>query len=164
MTPDASLRPPASPQPERFPHPRAFGLRLLPGSNGVSRAVPHVNNVEYVRWLDRAAELHADSLGFTRASMLALDRMWFVARHEVNYRAETFPGQALHVFTWVRNMGRSTSWRDTVIVRADDGAPVCEASTCWAYVDLATRRPARIPPDVAAAFDPLEGVRCTLPS
>ncbi|MBL9141849.1 MAG: acyl-CoA thioesterase [Phycisphaerae bacterium] len=170
MTPDASLRPPgwtppganrAAPVAQRVAHPRPFALQLVPGSAGVSRAVAHVNNVEYVRWLDRAAELHADSLGFTRASMLAIDRMWFVARHEVNYRAEAFPGEALHVFTWVRTLGRSTSWRDTVIVRARDGAPVCEASTCWAYVDLSTRKPARIPPDVAAAFDALEGAACT---
>lgn len=143
------------------PHPRAFAMTLVPGSSGLSRAVAHVNNVEYVRWLDRAAEMHADSLGFTRASMAAVDRMWFVVRHEVDYRAEAFPGELLHLFTWVRNMGRSTSWRDTLVVRAKDGAPVCQAATCWAYVNLSTRRPARIPPDVAAAFDPLESVRCT---
>lgn len=156
MTPQPGL-----PVPAAVPHPRPFRALLVPGSAGVSRAVPHVNNVEYVRWLDRAAELHADALGFTRAAMAAAGHMWFVARHEVDYRAEAFPGQELHLFTWVRTMGRSTSWRDTLVVRAADGAPVCQASTCWALVDLASRRPARIPADVAAAFDPLEGVRCT---
>lgn len=169
MHPDSSLRPPiGGPSGEGAAqlvrHPRAFALRLVPGSSGVSRSVPHIGNVEFIRWLDRAAELHADSLGWTRAAMVDSGRMWFVARHEVDYRAEAFPGQSLVVFTWVRTMGRSTSWRDTVVLRADSGAPVCTASTCWALVDLATRRPARIPMDMAAAFDPLEGVRCTSPS
>jgi hypothetical protein len=31
-------------------------------------------------------------------------------------------------------------------------------------VDLATRRPARIPPDMALAFQPLEAAACTLRS
>lgn len=167
LLPDGMLLPPASARvgtPPLVAHPRPFGIRLVPGSAGVSRSIPHVSNVEYVRWLDRAAELHADSLGFTRSAMLKEERMWFVARHEVDYRAEAFPGDQLHLFTWVRTMGRSTSWRDTVILRADTGAPVCSATTCWAWVDLATRRPARIPPEMGARFDPLEGPSCTLRS
>ncbi len=155
---DAALRPPAA---AAVKHPNPFALRLIPGEEGMSRAVAHISNIEYVRWLDRAAELHADALGYTRASMLQMQRMWFVARHEVDYKAEAFPGQLLDVFTWVRTMGRSASWRETLIVRADDGGVVCRASTCWAFVDLATRRPARIPAQMALAFEPLEGDACT---
>ncbi|MBM4099614.1 MAG: acyl-CoA thioesterase [Planctomycetes bacterium] len=158
LEPAPGLRPPAA---LAVPHPRPFALRLVAQPDTVSRAVAHVNNVEYVRWLDRAAELHADALGWTRARMADEGRMWFVARHEVDYRAEAFPGDELHVFTWVRTLGRSASWRDTEIVRARDGGRVCSASTCWAFVDLATRRPARVPPDMRAAFDPLEPAACT---
>ncbi|MFM7798134.1 MAG: acyl-CoA thioesterase [Planctomycetota bacterium] len=158
LEPAPGLRPPAA---LGVPHPRPFALRLVAQPDTVSRAVAHVNNVEYVRWLDRAAELHADALGWTRARMADESRMWFVVRHEVDYRAEVFPGDELHVFTWVRTLGRSASWRDTEIVRARDGGRVCSASTCWAFVDLATRRPARVPPDMRAAFDPLEPAACT---
>ena len=158
LVPDASLVPPAA---LAVPHPRPFAMRLVPTADGVSRSVPHVNNVEYVRWLDRAAELHADALGHTRERMVSEGRMWFVARHEVDYRAEAFPGQELHVFTWVRTMDRTRSWRDTAVVRAADGTCVCRASTCWVFVDLATRRPARIPAEMALAFEPLEAAACT---
>lgn len=158
LEPAPGLVPPAS---LAVPHARPFALRLTATADGVSRSVPHVNNVEYVRWLDRAAELHSDALGWTRARMVDGGHMWFVARHEVDYRAEVFPGDELHAFTWVRTMGRSTSWRDTVIVRAAGGAVVCSASTLWAFVDLGTRRPARIPADIRAAFEPLEAAACT---
>lgn len=161
MIPDATITPPAS---LALVHPAPFSLRLIASPDGVSQSVAHINNVEYVRWLDRAAELHADSLGFTRANLLSMERMWFVARHEVDYRREVFPGDELHIFTWVRATGRSASWRDTVIVRAKDGVPVCNASTCWAFVNLQTRKPARIPAEMALAFQPLEGVACTLRS
>jgi len=158
LEPAPGLVPPAS---ASVPHGRPFALRLTAPADGVSRSVPHINNVEYVRWLDRAAELHSDALGWTRAQLVASGRMWFVARHEVDYRAEVFPGDALEVYTWVRTMGRSTSWRDTRIVRAGDGTPVCAASTLWAFVDLATRRPVRIPPEFRTAFDPLEAAPCS---
>ena len=79
-----------------------------------------------------------------------------VSRHEVDYCAEVFPGDELHVFTWIRSVSRVTSWRDTTILRARDGVVVCRATTCWALVDLATRKPARIPADMLLAFQPLE--------
>lgn len=158
LEPAPGLRPPPG---ATVAHPRAFALRLVAPADGVSRSVPHVGNVEYVRWLDRAAELHSDALGWTRAQLVAEGRMWFVARHEVDYRAEVFPGDRLQVFTWVRTMGRSTSWRDTLILRERDGATVCSASTLWAFVDLATRRPVRIPPAFRDAFDPLEAAACS---
>jgi acyl-CoA thioester hydrolase len=157
LVPAPGLVPPES---LRVPHLRPFAMRLVAEPDSVSRAVAHVNNVEYVRWIDRAAELHADSLGYTRARLGDEGCMWFVARHEVDYRAEVFPGDELHVFTWVRTLGRSASWRDTEVVRARDGS----ASTCWAFVDLSTRRPARVPPEMRAAFDPLEPAACTLRS
>jgi acyl-CoA thioester hydrolase len=158
LEPAPGLRPPAG---AAVPHARPFALRLVAPADGVSRTVAHINNVEYVRWLDRAAELHCDALGWTRERMVAGGHRWFVARHEVDYRAEAFPGDELHVFTWVRTLGRSTSWRDTLVLRAGAGTVVCAASTLWAFVDLATRRPARVPPEVRAAFEPLEAAACS---
>jgi acyl-CoA thioester hydrolase len=158
MRPDASLRPPAA---AGVAHPRPFGIRLRPGDGGLSTTVAHVSNVEYVRWLDRAAELHADALGHTRAEMAAAGHMWFVARHEVDYRAEAFPGDELEVFTWVSSMDRTTCVRETLVWRSRDGRAVCRARTRWAFVDLGSRRPARIPEAMAASFAPLERAACT---
>lgn len=161
MRPDASLRPQAA---AGVPHPRPFGIRLRPGDAGLSTTVAHVSNVEYVRWLDRAAELHADSLGHTRAAMAAAGHMWFVARHEVDYRAEAFPGDELEVFTWVSSMERTTCVRETIVWRGRDARAVCRARTRWALVDLGSRRPMRIPDAMASSFEPLERAACTLRS
>lgn len=153
MRPDPLLRPPAE---AGIPHPRPFGIVLRTGDRGLSRTVEHVSNTEYVRWIDRAAELHADALGHTRASMAELGHMWFVARHEIDYRAEAFPGEVLHAFTWVRSVVGPVSWRDTVVLRPGDGRLVCAAATRWAWVNLGTRRPVRVPEAVTEALDPLE--------
>ncbi len=143
------------------PHPFLCDLRIA--SDGMSRLVEHVSNVEYVRWLDRAAELHADSLGCTRSALLARGVMWFVARHEIDYLAEALPGDELVLATWVRSIQRVKSWRDTLVVRPADRTVVCRASTLWVLVDLSSRRPTRIDAEVAARFEALEPHTCTSP-
>jgi len=139
-----------------IPHPAPFVCDLVVDGTQVSRAVAHVSNVEYVRWLDRGAELHADTLGYTRDAMLDRGIMWFVARHEIDYAAEAVPGDELILATWVRDMRRVKSWRDTLVVRPADLTVVCRAATLWVLVDLARRRPISIDADMANRFDPLQ--------
>ena len=144
--------------PHEVAHPRPFVSQLVVTPDLLSRLVPHVNNTEYVRWLDRAAELHAESVGCGRDALLAAGCAWFVARHEVDYLAECWESERLVVATWVRTMRKSTSWRDTIIVRPKDATLVCRASTLWAYVDLASRRAVRAPLAMSEAFDVLAPV------
>lgn len=129
-----------------------FVCELVVARAGLSGIVDHVSNIEYVRWLDRAAELHADSLGFTRQRLLGEGVMWFVARHEIDYLAEAWPGDRLVIATWVRDMRRVKSWRDYVIARPSDGAVICRAATLWVLVDLETRKPTRIPAPMIESF------------
>lgn len=139
-----------------LPHPRPLWCEIVVAEEHLSRLVPHANNAEYVRWIDRAAELHAELLGYGRAELLAGNRAWFVARHEIDYRAECWLGERLLVATWVRSMRRTTCVRETRIVRPADGRLVARASTLWAHVDLASRRPVRVDDAARSAFDPLE--------
>lgn len=138
------------------PHQSPFLAEITVAPAHLSRLIPHCNNVEFVRWLDRAAELHADSIGQGRATLAAEDRAWFVARHEVDYRAEAFEGERLVVATWVRNARKSLSWRDSLIVRPADRAVVCRAATLWVHVDLRSRRPSPPGAVAMAGFRPLD--------
>lgn len=138
------------------PHPRPFACSLRVGDEPASNVVGHVSNIEYVRWIDRLAELHADSLGFTRAALFATGAMWFVGRHEIDYLAECFSGDELVLLTWVRSFSRVKSWRESRIIRPSDGTVVCSAVTLWVLVDLETRRPKRIAAEMISRFDPLD--------
>ncbi len=148
-------------------HRSPFLCDLLIGDGVLSEAIAHVSNIEYLRWMDRAAELHADSLGYTRAHLVDSGVMWFVARHEIDYMAEVWPDDRLVVATWVRNMKRVKSWRDYVIYRPSDETIVCRAATLWVLIELATRRPTRIPDEMVRRFDPLQLAKapsqCTSP-
>ncbi|MDG2291244.1 MAG: acyl-CoA thioesterase [Phycisphaerales bacterium] len=141
-------------------HPHPFFAEVRPDHAESSQVVDHVSNVHYLRWLDRAAELHMDAQGWTRDSLLSAGHMWFVARHEIDYRAEVHAGDVLHLGTWVRDIRRAKSWRDTVLWRQngnpdDEPQVVCTASTLWVLVELESRRPRRVPAAMAAAMNPL---------
>jgi acyl-CoA thioester hydrolase len=155
MTTESSLKPIASPaNAEDLAPNTAFwcSMRVDPGA--VSRSVPHVNNAEYLKWVDRAAELAVDAQGFTREKLIAEKRMWFVVRHELNYRAECFVDDELLIATWVQEYSRTTSLRNTLVYRPRDDKSVLDASTRWVFVDLETRRPTRIPMEVRNLFPP----------
>ena len=142
--------------PPDLPHPRPFLARVGVLPHQLSRTVPHVSNIEYLRWIDRAAELHGDAAGYPRATLLTAGVMWFVARHEIDYQAEAWADDELVVATWVRGFARVKSWRETVIHRPADDRIVCRAVTLWVLVDLASRRPTRIPAAMQTAFDALD--------
>ncbi|MFK7960359.1 MAG: acyl-CoA thioesterase [Phycisphaerales bacterium] len=138
-----------------IPHPSPFVAEVIAGDGDLSQSVPHVNNVVYLSWVDRAAELHADALGFTRERMSAEGRIWFVASHSIDYLAEVFADERILAYTWIAEHRRVRTRRDTLLVRASDAAPVCRASSHWVMVDLETRRPVRQVTELIAAFEPL---------
>ena len=136
------------PQPPRSP----FLCDLRVTRDQLGTVIEHVSNIEYVRWLDRAAELHSDAVGYSRDRLLSLNMMWFVARHEIDYLAETWLNDELVIATWVRDFAKVKSWREYVIVRPRDQRVICTAATLWVLVDLKTRRPTRIDSEMAQRF------------
>ena len=144
-----------------IPHPNPFVCDIRISPSNLSRSIAHVSNIEFVRWLDRGAELHADHLGYTRPVLVDRGIMWFVVRHEIDYLAEAWPDDELVLATWVRTMERVKSWRDTIVVRPRDQTVVCRGATLWVLVKLDTRRPARIDTEVARRFEPLHASKAT---
>ncbi len=138
--------------PPQLPPRDVWAGRIVPGTATSSNAVAHVSNVEYIRWLDHVGQAHLAALGWTSEQLVASGAMWFVARHEVDYRREAHAGEQLYVATWVRNLRRVKSWRDTIVWREGDAEPdiVSTASTLWVHVDLDRRRPVPPPADMAA--------------
>lgn len=142
-----ALAPPA-PVPQGIPA-HAFVAERTVARSMLSALVPHANNVQIVGWIDEVARAHGDASGLTRETMHSQDRMWFVARHEIDYLAESFEGDTLRVATWISGVGKTTCSRITRIWRRDADAPegwtpTVDALTRWVHIRLSTRKPARI--------------------
>ena len=159
QSPEMTILPEAPPTiPEWVVHPSPVWLSVRPSQDEASAVIAHVSNVSYLHWIDHAAERALSTAGWTYKDLLEQQAMFFVARHEIDYRLEADQNELLYMATWVRDVRRVKSWRDTIIWRITEGQPavVCTASTLWVHVDLDTRRPTRVPPDMTAALAPLQ--------
>ncbi len=111
----------------------------------------HVNNVEYVRWMQDAAVHHSESIGGTAAT-LAQGATWVVRAHRIEYLRPAFAGEGILVLTWVATLRRVRSLRRYLILRQQDREILAKGETDWVFVDRATGRPRSIPPKVAAHY------------
>lgn len=106
----------------------------------------HANNAAYLRWLERCAWAHSNSVGLKWSTYERLNAAFVVHRHELDYLAATYLGQRLAMGTWVTaNDGRLTLWRHFQIVRCQDGETVFRAASCYVCTRLDNGRPRRMP-------------------
>lgn len=114
----------------------------------------HVNNLEYLQWMQLAAVLHSEHQGCTKAT-LAEGATWVVRMHHVEYLRPAFAGEHVVVLTWVSDFRRVKSLRKYIIVRIEDHAVLVKGETDWVFVDAATGRLRSIPKNVMSKFEVL---------
>jgi acyl-CoA thioester hydrolase len=117
----------------------------------------HANNVAYVEWLQAAAVAHSAAQGWPGSRYREVGFGWVVRRHTIEYRQPAHAGDEIVVRTWVSTMKRVSSMRQYEVLRPSDNALLAKAETLWAFIDYAARQPRRILPEVAGAFDLVEG-------
>ena len=108
----------------------------------------HVNNVQYVQWMQDVAVRHFSSIGGT-APMRALQATWVVRAHHIEYLAPAFLDELIEVRTWVANIRRVRSLRRYEFTRLSDGQLLVRGETEWVFVHAGTGRPLAIPAEVA---------------
>ena len=112
----------------------------------------HVNNVEYVKWMQEVAMMHSDSVECTQATREA-GATWVARSHRIEYLRPAFNGDSMAVLTWVSDFRRVRSLRKYKFVRTTDNAVIAEGETDWVFVDAKTGRPISIPEAVSSAFE-----------
>lgn len=112
----------------------------------------HVNNVEFVRWMQDAAVRHADAAGCTAATRAA-GATWVARSHHVEYLRPALAGDRVRVLTWVADFRRAFSMRRYRFLRAADGTVLSKGETDWVFVDIKTGRPRSVPDDIKSMFE-----------
>ena len=135
----------------------AYRLAITVGDDDID-AQGHVSNVTIVKWLSRTAWQHAVALGCDMEYWRGIGGWFVVRRHEVDYLQSARLGDTVIVYTWPNAIGKVTAERRHVLVREADDAVMVRAVNTWAYVDVQTGRPKRIPSDVRGIFDPAKWV------
>ena len=109
----------------------------------------HVNNVQYVQWVQDIAEEHWE----TRATKEQREKyIWVVVRHEIDYKKEAFLGDNISLQTYVGDATHVTSIRHVIIKNADNGQLLAEAKTTWCLLDSKTKKLTKISDELKRVF------------
>ena len=111
----------------------------------------HVNNVEFVRWMQDAAVHHSDAVGCTVATR-ELGCTWVVRSHAIDYLRPAFAGESIEVRTWIDDYRRAFSKRKYEFHRLGDGLLLARGETNWVYIDASSGRPRTIPAEIQRLF------------
>ena len=116
----------------------------------------HVNNLEYLRWMQDAAVAHSAAQGWDTARYRASGSGWVVRSHWIEYLLPALAEQQIVVATWVAGFRKVRSLRKYRILRQSDGEMLAVAETNWAFVGLEHGVPRRIPEELIDSFEVLE--------
>lgn len=128
---------------------RIFTYSIRVADDAIDR-LGHVNNCEYLRWMEAAATAHAAQNGWAYADLVGIRRMWVARQHWVEYLKPAFLGEELMMFTWVQSIRHFASLRRYALKRGED--LLLAGATEWVFVDSERFRPARLTEDVVASF------------
>lgn len=112
----------------------------------------HVNNVEYLRWMQDVAVAHSTELGWPMERYFKERCSWVIRSHFIEYLRPALPDDTLQLFTWVADMSERASTRKYLFCRERDRQIIARAETVWVFVDLRSGLPRPISDEVRAAF------------
>ena len=141
--------------------PAIFFKSLSIGSEAID-VHGHVNNQEYLRWMQEVAIEHSAAQGWPMARYLEEGASWYVRSHLIEYLRPAMLGDVIRVATWVAGMERRNSLRRTLFLREADHAVVARAETRWIFVDLKNGRPLPIPDYLRSAFEVVDSEQVVL--
>ncbi len=130
-------------------HVRAFRVRYYECD-----AYGHVNNANYVRYMQEAAFDASAAAGYDMVRYESMGRLWIVHETDVEYLRPLCYGETVEVKTWVADFQRVHSRRRYELRLAGSEDLVARAITDWVFVDSKTFHPAPIPREMIPAFLP----------
>tara|TARA_R110001583_G_scaffold85392_1_gene223763 strand:- start:4458 stop:4859 length:402 start_codon:yes stop_codon:yes gene_type:complete len=104
----------------------------------------HVNNVNYLIWVQEIAEKHWSNL--TNPS-IENNYIWVVLRHEIDYFSAAFKDDQIILKTWIGDSYGIKSERHVEVIR--NGKVICKAKTIWCLLDKISMKPVRIPTEIS---------------
>ena len=113
----------------------------------------HVNNLEYLRWMQDVAVEHSAARGWGLERYLATGVVWVVRSHSIEYLRPAFAGDELRLATWVADLRPRSSLRKYLFWRPADGQVVARAETLWVLVDAGTGRACPLPAELRESFE-----------
>lgn len=141
--------------------PRTYCARIPVPDHEID-AFEELRPSSYVRFLQRAAREASAEAGYNEDWYSQAGTIWVIRRTTIEYLSPARLGEVLEVETHVADFRRVRSRRDYGMREARSGRAIATARTDWVYLERATGKLCRVPPEMIAGFAP-EGEVGTLP-
>ena len=105
----------------------------------------HVNNANYLNYLEVARYEHLKDVGFNYVKAVDSGYGVYIARIEIDYKKSATTDDVLTIKTWPIKKGAVSGTLAQEIRRGDD--LLIEAKVTWAFVNAKTGMPVKIPPE-----------------
>jgi acyl-CoA thioester hydrolase len=136
--------------------PRIYKKDILVGDDAID-AHRHVNNQEFLRWMEEVAIEHSCAQGWPMQRYFDAGASWYVRSHTIEYLRPAMLRDEIAVYTWIAGLSERTSPRRTLFVRRGERPHIlAQAETLWTFVNIATGRSIPISEEVRAAFEVVE--------
>jgi acyl-CoA thioester hydrolase len=133
-------------------HPAPFVLEVVAGQEDID-SYGHVNNAVYLRWLERCAWAHSESVGLPEATCIAMQRGMAVRHLALDYLAAARLGDRVLVGNWISaNDGRLRVSRHFQIRHAERGDTLLRGNVEYVCLNLASGRAVRLPPEFLEGY------------
>lgn len=121
-----------------------FPIRVLPGDIDF---MGHVNNANYLTWVQEAVLAHWRTIAPPQA---VAEHLWVALKHEITYRRPAFLDDEVIATVVLERVQGARAFYETIIRRGED--VLAEVKSSWCCVAADTLRPARLARDVVARF------------
>lgn len=115
-------------------------------------AYGHLNNVNYVRYMQETALDASADIGWTTERYQSIGHQWLIRETHIEYLQALHWNDEVEVTTYVVDFRRVQSRRHYEFRRVSDNVLVAQADTNWVYLNTETQKPARIPDTMIRDF------------
>lgn len=117
-------------------------------------AYGHLNNVNYVRYMQETALDASADIGWTNERYQAIGHQWIIRETNIEYLQALHWNDEVEITTYIIDFQRVQSRRHYEFRRVSDNVLVAQADTNWVYLNTETQKPARIPQAMMRDFSP----------
>ncbi len=107
----------------------------------------HVNNANYLTWVQDAVVAHWQKIAPTDA---VASHLWVALKHEITYRKPAFLEDDVIAEVLLEKVHGARAFYSTVIRRGEE--VLAEVQSSWCCIDADTLRPTRLAKDIVARF------------
>ena len=133
-------------RPSPFATPHDFPVAVVPDDIDF---MGHVNNANYLKWVQEAVLSHWRSIAPPQA---VAEHLWVALKHEITYRKPAFLDDQVVASVILEKVQGARAFYQTVIKRGEE--VLAEVQSSWCCISATTMRPTKIAQDIVGHFAP----------